>query len=376
MLLAAAVAAAAAFAARSGGAPAAPQAALEPSPQPAAPARSEPPPQPEPAAPAERPAPADPAAQPPTVQSPAAQPTEAQAQIAAAPEPASEPGPPPEPEPLPELEPPAAPTLRIAPDTVRQGEVAAVHAAAEWVGRAVLRSGGFSSPMILLGDTWFGLQPFPPDTPPGVQTIVVELYGADGRSRLELSGEVLVTPAGVPLEEITIGEGTGDPIDREALQRDIDVRFHQHTAVSGPPLWSGPWQRPAAGEDSGRFGALRSYNGAPAIDWHHGHDIAADHGDPVAAPAPAVVAWVGELAIHGRGVILDHGAGVYSGYWHLSLIAVEPGQRVAQGDWLGSIGVTGLTTGPHLHWELIVHGRDVDPLQWLGEQRPRLPDDG
>ena len=85
------------------------------------------------------------------------------------------------------------------------------------------------------------------------------------------------------------------------------------------------------------------------------------------------MAWTGELALHGVGVILDHGAGVYSGYWHLSLIAVNVDDELAAGDWLGNIGVTGLTTGPHLHWEVIVRGQDVDPLQWLGPRRPRLP---
>ena len=72
-------------------------------------------------------------------------------------------------------------------------------------------------------------------------------------------------------------------------------------------------------------------------------------------------------------MILDHGAGVYSGYWHLSEIVVAPGQLVAEGDWLGNIGTTGVSTGPHLHWEVIVRGHDVDALQWLGDQRPGLP---
>ena len=72
------------------------------------------------------------------------------------------------------------------------------------------------------------------------------------------------------------------------------------------------------------------------------------------------------LPVHGLGVIIDHGAGVYSGYWHMSAIAVEEGAEVEAGDEVGAIGTTGVSTGPHLHWEVIVNGRDVDPLQWLG----------
>ena len=125
--------------------------------------------------------------------------------------------------------------------------------------------------------------------------------------------------------------------------------------------------------DSGLFGAPRMYNGVMSDQWHHGHDIAANHGDWILAPARGLVVWTGDLALHGLGVILDHGAGVYSGYWHMSWIGVRVGTEVEPGDWLGNIGSTGLSTGPHLHWEVIVRGVDVDPLQWLADERPPLP---
>ena len=64
---------------------------------------------------------------------------------------------------------------------------------------------------------------------------------------------------------------------------------------------------------------------------------------------------------------------MYSGYWHMSLIAVHPGDEVDSGDWLGNIGTTGLSTGPHLHWEVIVQGVDVDPVQWTRDDGPALP---
>ena len=274
---------------------------------------------------------------------------------------------------LPEPAPLDAPALLMQPPAVRQGEVVAAHVSAAGTASAVLSIDGVRSPMILIGETWFALHPFARDASVGQHTVVVELFDSEGKSRAVVRAAVQVNPSGIPLEEITIGDGVDDPIDQVGLAHDIDVRFHQHTAVTGAPLWAGPWSRPVEGEDSDRFGGMRSYNGGPALDWHHGHDIAADHGDPVVAPAPAVVAWAGELVVHGNGVILDHGAGVYSGYWHLSEIVVAPGQLLAEGEWLGNIGATGLSTGPHLHWEVIVRGRDVDALQWLGDQRPGLP---
>ena len=222
------------------------------------------------------------------------------------------------------------------------------------------------------GDQSWGILGVPRDTPLGFYSVTVDLHDPGGRWQQTLTAGLTVRPNEAPLEEIWIGGGAGE-VNQEAVQRDHDVRFVEHVTVSGPPRWSGAWLRPVAGEDSGLFGALRMYNGVMGDQWHHGHDIAADHGDWIVAPAHGVVVWTGDLALHGLGVILDHGAGVYSGYWHMSLIAVNIGLEVKPGDWLGNIGSTGLSTGPHLHWEVIIQGVDVDPLQWLSNDRPPLP---
>jgi murein DD-endopeptidase MepM/ murein hydrolase activator NlpD len=68
--------------------------------------------------------------------------------------------------------------------------------------------------------------------------------------------------------------------------------------------------------------------------------------------------------------VLDHGWGVYSGFWHQSTILVEAGGAVATGQQIGTIGSTGLSTASHLHWEMWVNGNQVDPLQWVREAFP------
>ena len=73
------------------------------------------------------------------------------------------------------------------------------------------------------------------------------------------------------------------------------------------------------------------------------------------------------LTVRGNAVILDHGRGVFTGYWHLSEIKVEADQVVNAGDVLGLVGTTGLSTGAHLHWELRIDGVAVDPMQFLAE---------
>ena len=259
--------------------------------------------------------------------------------------------------------------IAVYPASIRQGETAGVRVIAPDAARGVLTVDGFSASMVPVGGELRGLHPVPPLSRLGRYAVLVDLYDADGAWLGSAEGGFEVVEAGVPLEEIITGEGDA-PTDPVELQRDHDVRFVQHVRVSGPPRWSGVWSAPVAGEDSGQFGAPRSYNGGPVQSWHHGHDYAAQHGDPISAPAPGVVVWTGDLILHGLGVIIDHGAGVYSGYWHLSLISVAVGQEVGPGDWLGNIGTTGLSTGPHLHWEVIIHGRDVDPTQFLSPQHP------
>lgn len=123
--------------------------------------------------------------------------------------------------------------------------------------------------------------------------------------------------------------------------------------------------------ESSNFGLLRSYNGGPYGSAHGGVDFdEAPMGALVRAAAPAVVALAEPLKVRGNVVILDHGWGVYTGYFHLSRIDVKPGQRVETGDLLGLVGETGLSTGPHLHWELRVNDIAVDPLEWVARHLP------
>ena len=76
------------------------------------------------------------------------------------------------------------------------------------------------------------------------------------------------------------------------------------------------------------------------------------------------MAFADEMPIRGLSVVLDHGGGVFTAYHHLSEAAVVEGQLVSIGDLVGFVGASGLATGPHLHWELIVSGVEVDPMLW------------
>jgi len=98
---------------------------------------------------------------------------------------------------------------------------------------------------------------------------------------------------------------------------------------------------------------------------HAGEDFAVPPGTPVLAPAAGTVVLAEPLFVRGNAVVIDHGRGVYSGYWHMQSLSVKAGDRVSPGEVLGTVGSTGLSTGAHLHWEMRVDGIAVDPLQWV-----------
>jgi LysM repeat protein len=133
--------------------------------------------------------------------------------------------------------------------------------------------------------------------------------------------------------------------------------------------WDGPFQLPIADflEITAGYGARRSYNGGPVRSYHEGVDFSAYAGTPVRAPAAGTVVLAEPLIARGGAVMIDHGLGIYTGYYHLSAIHATVGQAVRPGDLLGEVGTTGLSTGNHLHWDLLASGSNVDAQLWMDQ---------
>src|SRR5262249_25022748 len=103
------------------------------------------------------------------------------------------------------------------------------------------------------------------------------------------------------------------------------------------------------------------------MEHHPGIDIRSPPGTPVRSPGAARVAKVSSQGGYGKNVVLDHGDGVRSRYAHLNKLEVKAGERANRGQAIGSAGGTGRSTGPHLHYEVIVQGKRVDPQGFLRE---------
>ena len=121
---------------------------------------------------------------------------------------------------------------------------------------------------------------------------------------------------------------------------------------------------PAQGRYSSKFGAFRGYTRDYAR-YHQGFDIANTNGSPIYAANNGVVVVSRELFVRGNCVVIDHGEGIYSSYFHMSKLIAKEGQYVKKGELIGLIGSTGMSTGPHCHWEMRAGNITFDPLSIL-----------
>jgi murein DD-endopeptidase MepM/ murein hydrolase activator NlpD len=129
-------------------------------------------------------------------------------------------------------------------------------------------------------------------------------------------------------------------------------------------LWAGNFMNPREGKIGTEFGVKRFMNGIPK-NPHTGVDVVAEEGEEVHAPNNGSVVLVDEQFFAGNAIVLDHGQGIYTMFFHLSKVLVEPGQKVKKGDVIGLVGATGRAAGSHLHWGARVLGARIDPLELI-----------
>jgi murein DD-endopeptidase MepM/ murein hydrolase activator NlpD len=213
-------------------------------------------------------------------------------------------------------------------------------------------------------DVFGGFLAVPPDWAPGTYSVSVTAVNAAG-DVTPLAAPLEVVPAAFPAETITLAGDALQLLDPVLRQNELQ-RLDEVWKRSTPGLdWQAHWAYPRKAVATSGYGVVRTYEPGDTPGRHLGLDLRGDSGDPVAAAAPGTVALAERLTVRGSTVLVDHGWGVFTAYYHLSSIDVTPGQRVAAGAILGRVGATGMVTGPHLHWEVRVAGVAVDPVPWV-----------
>lgn len=156
-----------------------------------------------------------------------------------------------------------------------------------------------------------------------------------------------------------------DSLDERIKEEQDLVVGVRHRAHDTPRLWHRPFMRPRSSAVTDRFGVARVFNGE-LRSRHMGVDFAGRRGASVRAANRGVVALVADLYLSGTTVLIDHGAGLVTGYLHLSRTLVQVGDTVERGQQIGEVGASGRVTGPHLHWLAAYGGITFDPLGLVG----------
>lgn len=185
-----------------------------------------------------------------------------------------------------------------------------------------------------------------------------EFYVGDyPREEVSSSAESQIQAPGAPIRDLQN--------KTEDIQRNFDTLnafFESNTSflASQPSIW------PTNGWTSSGFG-YRTDRFTQKWTFHYGLDIVATMGNPVVAPADGFVAEISRSGLLGNSIVLSHGGGLTTLYGHLSKIGVVSGQKVKRGDVIGNVGSTGKSTGPHLHYEVRINGKPVNPYTYILE---------
>ena len=210
-------------------------------------------------------------------------------------------------------------------------------------------------------------------TPPALYSL--ELTGADEPSWLPFQQAVPVQSGHYATQFLTVGAELELLLDPQVRTDEDAFLAPYYTRYTDQQQWDGLFQMPLtttieAAIVTTPYGIGRSYNDGPIDTFHSGIDFAAPLNAPVVAPASGTVIFSGDLTLRGITIIIDHGLGVLSGYYHLAATAVAEGETVIVGQTIGRVGSSGLSTGAHLHWDLRLMNVPVDGFQWLADSFP------
>ena len=200
----------------------------------------------------------------------------------------------------------------------------------------------------------YGLQP-------GSVQMMVRL--GEGESLKSFPVSFSVVDGSYPSETLSVPPKMVNPSkkDLKRIKKEQVEIGKVYNQVTREKFWQGAWSLPIDSPVTSVFGTKRVYNGE-LQSYHGGLDLKANINTPVFAAAPGKVAIAKSLYYTGNTVFIDHGFGIITVYAHLNRLKVKVGQMIKQKQLIGLSGKTGRVTGPHLHWQVVVHHVKVNPL--------------
>jgi len=215
------------------------------------------------------------------------------------------------------------------------------------------------------------------ETKPGIVKMVIEGATKVGNIR-GIQIPIRVKTKSFQQESFSVAPQFDDlgPDQLERIRQDQQQLDRIFATFTPERMWERPFIAPVSSDITSPFGYRRIINGTPRAP-HTGVDLRAPLGTPVLAANHGRVALTGDFFFSGKSVVLDHGGGLYTMYFHLSELRVDAGAEVHRGDVIGLSGMTGRVTGPHLHWGARVNSARVDPFQLIEKLSERdQPADG
>ncbi len=214
-------------------------------------------------------------------------------------------------------------------------------------------------------DLWWGLVAFDVFDAPGVQTITLTATAANGRGS-HITVPILLNQVGYQRgPQVVYPPDRQVLLDPETLRTENERLYTLFASIpDSPPLWDSTFRKPIDSVITQGFGSTGMRDGKP-VSYHEGVDLRAREPLPIVASGRGIVILSELMTVRGNVIYIYHGAGVVTGYFHLTQSYVEVGDMVDEGQIIALSGNTGLSTAPHLHWEMRVNGRWVNPLPWL-----------
>lgn len=178
-----------------------------------------------------------------------------------------------------------------------------------------------------------------------------------------------VLPKDFPIQYLSISTEIQQATQNDAAYEEYNKYVGAVRKTNTPvKMWDGVFIQPVEGRISTEFGMRRFVNNAPTLYRHSGIDIAADKGVPIKAANSGKVILSRYLTLTGNTVLIDHGYGIISWYYHMDTLSVNGGDMIEKGQIIGTVGSTGFSTGPHLHFSISVHDVFTNPWTFFKQE--------